>query len=115
VRADLAEPVLDGLRWAYPFRLAAHRRPPSSSVTIEVTGPDVTLHWELVSDGAATWTFAPAPGGAGIARLEATDEQAWRLLTNNHRPGHHGAVRLTGDPDITATLQRTRAIIGEPR
>jgi uncharacterized protein (TIGR03083 family) len=59
LRRDLAEPVLDGLRWAYPFRLLAHRRPPGSTIEITVTGP------KCVSPGTSCPT--KPPGGIGRA------------------------------------------------
>jgi uncharacterized protein (TIGR03083 family) len=114
LRTDLGGPVLDGLRWAYPFRLEACPRAPGSAVTIEVAGPAVTVHWLLVSD-SESWSFDPSPDGPTVAGLRATDEQAWRLLTNNHRPEQHGPVAFFGDPEIIRVLERTRAIIGEPQ
>ena len=53
LQQDLAEPVLDGLRWAYPFRLEPHRRPTGSRVEIRVTGPEVVLRWHLAADDNA--------------------------------------------------------------
>ncbi len=47
LRPDLAEPVLDGLRWAYPYRLGSLRRPAGSRVVVTVTGPDVVVEWAL--------------------------------------------------------------------
>jgi uncharacterized protein (TIGR03083 family) len=111
LRADLAEPVLDGLRWAYPFRLHAHRRPAGSTVEITVTGPEVLLAWNLVSDGT-TWQFRAGDSGPPVAILQATTERAWRLLTNNLDRAVHGDVVTSGDAEIVETLRRTRAIIG---
>jgi uncharacterized protein (TIGR03083 family) len=115
LRGDLAEPVLDGLRWAYPFRLLAHRRPAGSVIEITVTGPEVRLTWNLVSEDA-TWRYCQ--GGSGqqvVAQLQATTEQAWRLLSNNLDPAVHGHVVTAGDAEIVETLMRTRAIIGTPK
>jgi hypothetical protein len=115
LRHDLAEPVLDALRWAYPFRLASDRRPAGSSLRIDATGPDVTARWQLVSDGAC-WRFAPAANdGPVMAQLQMTTEQAWRLLTNNLDEATHGEVSTTGDTQIIETLRHTRAIIGTPK
>lgn len=113
LRPDLAGPVLDGLRWAYPFRLAAHPRPEGTTVVVAVTGPEVVVDWTLVADGT-TWAFGPA-GQAPDARLALTTDQAWRLLTNNLDPAVHGEPQAEGDPELVATLRRTRAIIGLPR
>lgn len=51
LRADLAEPVLNALRWTYPFRLASLHRAPGTTIGITVTGPEVKLRWALVFDG----------------------------------------------------------------
>jgi hypothetical protein len=37
LRQDLVEPVLDGLRWAWPFRLETRQRPAGSTVEIGLT------------------------------------------------------------------------------
>jgi hypothetical protein len=113
LRSDLAEPVMDGLRWAYPYRLEPHRRTPGATVTITIYG-EVNLRWNIVSDGAS-WDFHPAPGDSLAAELPLTTDQAWRLLTNNFDPAVHGEIRASGDPEIIATLLRTRAIIGTPK
>lgn len=113
LRPDLTEPVLDGLRWAYPYRLGALHRPGGTSVAIAVTGPEVELDWTLVSDGAG-WEFGPAADGQRAARLAMTTDQAWRLLTNNFDARRHGAPITSGDAEIIGVLLQTRAIIGEP-
>jgi uncharacterized protein (TIGR03083 family) len=81
LRADLAQPVLDGLRWAYPYRLAQAPSHPGDTVTISVTGP-VTRTWHLVA-GEAGWAYRGQPGEHAAASLTMTTDQAWRLLTNN--------------------------------
>jgi uncharacterized protein (TIGR03083 family) len=113
VRPDLAEPVLDGLRWAYPHRLGAVTRPDGTSVAITVSGPEVELAWTLVSRDRV-WRFSPSIAEAPAAQLEMTTEQAWRLLTNNLVRELHGAPVASGDEELLAALVRTRAIIGEP-
>jgi uncharacterized protein (TIGR03083 family) len=112
---DLAGPVLDSLRWAYPYRLGALRRPEGTTVSVEVSGPDVVRSWTLVSDGAS-WSFdGPVSGpGTASATLVLSDEQAWRLLTNNFDPARHGEPAMSGDAAAGRVLRRTRAIIGEP-
>ncbi len=81
LRSDLAGPVLDGLRWAYPYRLAAVAAGPGDTVTIRVTG-DLGREWNLVF-GDQGWRFSPTPGVRMLATLTMSGEQAWRLLTNN--------------------------------
>jgi hypothetical protein len=114
LRDDLAGPVLDGLRWAYPFRLEPHHRPAGETVEISVTGPEVELRWDLVSDLPA-WRFRPTAGGPIVADLRMTSEQAWRLLSNNLDEDRHGQVVASGDAEIIGALMRTRAIIGTPK
>jgi uncharacterized protein (TIGR03083 family) len=70
LRADLAAPVLDGLRWAYPFRLAEARAQPGDTVTIAVSGP-VTATWQLVATTTG-WAFRGGPGPRVVARLDMT-------------------------------------------
>ena len=113
LRPDLAEPVMDGLRWAYPFRLDAHRRGSGATVDITIFG-EVNLRWTIVSDGVS-WAFQVAPGDSLAAELRLTSEQAWRLLSNNFDSGDHGEIRVSGDPGIVAALLQTRAIIGTPK
>jgi hypothetical protein len=113
LRQDLADPVLDGLRWACPFRLDSHQRPGGANVEIRVAGPEVTCRWNLASDGT-NWHFRPAIDGPLVAQMQLTTEQAWRLLSNNFDETRHGEVHATGDAEIIETLIRTRAIIGTP-
>jgi uncharacterized protein (TIGR03083 family) len=115
LRADLAGPVLDGLRWAYPYRLAAGAPPPTEpgdTATIEIEGP-VQATWHLVADGSA-WAFHPEPGRRRIASLSMTTDQAWRLLSNNLSATDQRGLDLTGDEAVAAILLRTRAIVGAP-
>jgi hypothetical protein len=42
-------------------------------------------------------------------------EQAWRLLSNNLDRDEQAHLISSGDPDIVASLLRTRAIIGTPK
>jgi hypothetical protein len=112
LRPDVLAPVLDALRWAYPYRLGAVGGRAGDSVSIEVEGP-VAATWHLVSDGRQ-WAFRPAPGARTVARLAMTTDQAWRLLTNNLPREDQGELRLTGDESVTHALRRTRAIIGAP-
>lgn len=113
LRADLAGPVIDGLRWAYPFRLGQSRGEPGDTVTISVSGP-VARTWFLVAatDG---WEFRDQPGSRGVAAMSMSTEQAWRLLTNNLPATERSRITAAGDATILAILDRTRAIIGLPR
>jgi hypothetical protein len=72
LRQDLADPVLDGLRWACPFRLDSHQRPGGANVEIRVAGPEVTCRWNLASDGT-TWHFRDR---RSPRRADATDHRA---------------------------------------
>lgn len=113
LRPDLFGPILDGLRWAYPYRLAAIDAQPGDFVSIEITGP-VPASWHLVATGEA-WTFRNEPGSRHVASLSMTTDQAWRLLTNNLPAAEHPRLQLSGDERITDALRHTRAIIGTPK
>jgi uncharacterized protein (TIGR03083 family) len=115
LRFDLALPVLDSLRWAYPHRLAEVGRPAGSTVRISVAGPGMDIEWWLANDGAE-WTHQDStPTTPPIAVVSMSAEQAWRQLTNNADPNRHGRPRGTGDDTVLAVLDRTRAIIGTPK
>ena len=118
LRADLLDPVLDTLRWAYPFRLASAFRPPGTTATIHLTDTrsgTVERRWTLRSDGTA-WHFVEPTDDVAepVAHLHLTDEQAWRLLSNNFGPALDGDVVAGGDAQVVETLVHTRAIIGVP-
>jgi uncharacterized protein (TIGR03083 family) len=110
---DLARPVMDALRWAYPHRLGAHRRAPGMFVNIEIVDEHIGQQWRLAFNGSS-WTFDGATT-VEVASMTMSGAQAWRLLSNNYDPALHGAIRTTGDPEIVDTLLRTRAIIGTPK
>jgi len=112
LRADLAEPVLNGLRWAYPYRLNQIQASDGDTVSIEISGP-VQATWHVVSE-ARSWSFHRGPGSRCVANLSLNADQAWRLLTNNLSPIDQAAIQVTGDPQIVDVLRRTRAIIGLP-
>jgi len=113
LRADLAGPVLDGLRWAYPFRLGQVNGEPGDTVTISVSGP-VDRTWFLVATPAG-WEFHDQPGSRGVAAMSVTTEQAWRLLTNNLPAAERSRITAAGDATVLAILDRTRGIIGFPK
>lgn len=112
LRADLAGPVIDGLRWAYPFRLGQVPGEPGDTVTISVSGP-VDRTWYLVAtpDG---WEFGDQPGSRGVAAMSMSTEQAWRLLTSNLPAAERSRITAAGEATVLAVLDRTRAIIGLP-
>ena len=113
LRTDLAGPVLDALRWAYPHRLQDHPRAAGSVVTISVDDDALTRSWVLTSDGSR-WAF-DISDAAPIATMSTSAESFWRVLTNNLDPAHRDLIDLAGDPDIVDTLATTRAIIGAPK
>jgi hypothetical protein len=110
LRADLAGPVLDALRWAYPYRLAKVAAQPGDTVSISVTGP-LARTWHLVA-AESGWQFSDQPGPCLAGSLAMNAEQAWRLLTNNMPAAGQADLTVSGDAAITAILLRTRAIIG---
>jgi uncharacterized protein (TIGR03083 family) len=113
LRADLAGPVLDGLRWAYPYRLAGAAAQPGDTVSISVTGP-LARTWHLVA-AETGWQFGDQPGPRLVGNLAMNAEQGWRLLTNNMPAAGEADLTVSGDDAITAILLRTRAIIGAPK
>ena len=112
LRADLAGPVLDALRWAYPYRLAQAAARPGDTVSISVTGP-LARTWHLVA-AEIGWQFGDQPGPRLVGSLAMNAEQAWRLLTNNMPAAGQGALTVSGDDAITAILLRTRATCWPP-
>jgi uncharacterized protein (TIGR03083 family) len=113
LRPDLAGSVLDGLRWAYPYRLEQCSAGPGDTVTIAISGP-VTRTWQLVAT-AAGWQYRDEPGARVVARLSLTTEQAWRLLTSNLPAAERSRLTTAGDNAITGVLLSTRAIIGSTK
>ena len=113
LRPDLAGPVLDGLGWAYPYRLEQCSAGRGDTVTIAVSGP-VTRTWQLVAT-AAGWEYHDEPGARVVARLSLTTDQAWRLLTSNLAAAERSRLAASGDHAITGVLLRTRGIIGSPK
>jgi uncharacterized protein (TIGR03083 family) len=59
-RPELVGPVLDGLRWAYPFRLHQLHGVPGDTVVLAITGPSAVT-WHLVATGR-DWEFRPSQG-----------------------------------------------------
>jgi hypothetical protein len=106
-------PILEGLRWAYPFRLGQIRAEPGDTVSIEIAGP-ASAGWFLVATGAG-WDFRSQPGARLVARVSMTSEEAWRLLSNNLPIAEQTRLRLSGDERVVDVIRRTRAIIGSPK
>ncbi|HVT71223.1 MAG TPA: maleylpyruvate isomerase N-terminal domain-containing protein [Trebonia sp.] len=114
LRPDIAGPVLDALRWAYPFRLGQVRGEPGDTVAISVSGP-VARTWYVVAVAVpAGWEFRDQPGPRAAASMSMTTEQAWRLLTNNLPAAGRSGITASGDETVLGILFRTRAIIGTP-
>jgi len=113
LRPELAGPILEGLRWAYPFRLQQIRAEPGDTVSIDIAGP-VSATWQLVADPSG-WNYQSGPGSRVVASLSMTTDEAWRLLTNNLAPADQERLRVSGDARVVEVLRRTRAIIGSPR
>ena len=105
--------MLDGLRWAYPYRLEQCSAVPGDTMTIAIRvrspGPG-----QLVAT-AAGWGYHDEPGARVVARLSLTTEQAWRLLTSNLPAAKRSHLTTAGDKAITGVLLAARAIIGSPK
>ncbi len=113
LRADLARPVLDGLKWAYPKGLSKSDASNGADVEIRLTGPEVTLRWRLVREDGS-WKFSERPSGPPDAFLTLSTDQAWRLLTNNLHDTQTAEFG-SGDGALLNSLLNCRAIIGEPK
>jgi uncharacterized protein (TIGR03083 family) len=114
LRPDLAGPVLEALRWAYPYRLGEHKREAGAFVQFDIVDEQLGQQWRIVSNGAS-WEFDSSNPTIKLASMSFSGEQAWRLLTNNYDATTHGNLETSGDPELIATLTLTRAIIGTPK
>lgn len=114
LRDDLCVPVLEALRWAYPYRLRDEMRPPGSTVEFRIDHDGDAQLWRLVCDGRS-WSFDELATTDVVASVHLSRDQAWRLLTNNYRPDLHGPYRTAGDHTLLARIASTRAIIGDPQ
>jgi hypothetical protein len=103
--------VLEGLKWAYPYRLDGLGQP-GDTVSIDIEG-EITTTWNLIAQDTG-WEFAGQPTKRVVASMVVDPDQAWRLLTNNLPPDEHDAVKVRGNAPIVRALLRTRAIIGTP-
>ena len=104
--------ILHVLRCALPPGLRTVPVPVGSGVLVELydLGP---IRWTLAS-GDHGWTFCEPSEAPVVASCWCSAEQAWRLLTNNLEPAHHGRPTTSGDERVVNALLRTRASIGHP-
>lgn len=109
----LIGPILEGLRWAYPYRLAGVPARPGDAVSSEISGR-YSATWHLVA-GDGAWEFTPQPGPRCVARMSMSTEQAWRLLSNNLSNTEQERLDVSGHDVIVHALRQTRAIIGAPK
>jgi uncharacterized protein (TIGR03083 family) len=112
LRSDVLGPILDGLRWAYPYRLSSQKRPAGHTVTIDVSGT-VDRTWHLVAQEQG-WTFAATPGDQ-VATIAMSTDEAWRLLTSNLSPERRSTLSASGDATLLEVIHNTRAILGTPK
>ena len=112
LRTNLLGPVLDALRWAYPFRLRAVPGRPGDGVVVEVHGA-VARQWTIVRDATA-WDFSDRPADRVVARMRLDASTAWRLLTNN-LAARHPQPEIDAEEPYATVLRDTRAIIGAPQ
>ena len=101
LRPDLVGPVLEALRWAYPFRLAPHRRARGAAVTFDIGD---RCRWRLVSDGDG-WAFAPAGRASDDVDVGTMPESSRGSSCPRTRPG--GSSRTTSRSRCTADRRRT--------
>ena len=110
---DLVGPILEGLKWAYPFRLAEVPGTSGDTLVIALHGPYATT-WHLVATDSG-WDFSDRPGVRVVAELSMTTDQAWRLLSNNLPAEEQARLQASGDARVREVVLRTRAIIGSPK
>src|SRR5689334_14960918 len=103
LRPDLAEPVLDVLRWAFPFRLGELAPRADASVDITVTGFAEPLAWHLADRGHG-WEFVSGSAGSPIASMRVTGSDTWRLLTNNLTASRRDRLEIDGEPEAIAVI-----------
>lgn len=113
LRTDIARPVLEGLKWAFPHRLDALDVGPGATVEIEISGEvDVCWIFESMPNG---WQLAGTSDRSAQPHLSVTTEQAWRLLTNNLSQSELDGLSVSASLEIAEVLLQTRAIIGAPK
>ena len=98
----LLRPILQGLRWALPYRLSKAGLATGGPVQVTV-GEPVNERWTLVATDN-TWTFSEAAPEHVTTRASFTADQSWRLLTNNLKRAA-GPVDITGDERVAPDAQ----------
>ena len=120
VRDAVGAPPLPDPRWQHAVLLIALRglphayrdvpAAPGQGLTIEVTGEAGGV-WTLRREENRFRLWAGEDAGAA-ARVEMSDDTAWRLLFNALPPGRADAlVARSGDPALTTPLLRARSVI----
>jgi hypothetical protein len=109
-----ATAVLEGLRWAFPHRLASVAGSVGDTVIIAIAGDDARRWILAVTEEGAEFEYVDAPGLRIVARANLAADDAWRLLSNNLAPAAQAALDITGDPAVVHVLLSTRAIVGTP-
>ena len=112
LRVDLVGPMLDALRWAYPYRLASVAARPGATVSISVTGP-LARTWHLVA-AETGWQFGDQPGPRLAGSLAMNAEQAWRLLTDNMPAAGQADLAVSGNDAITASCPGPGPDLAQP-
>lgn len=115
-----AEPVLDARRWLHPvIALFLHSVPRAyegvaqdAVVEIRITG-EAGGAWNLVRDNGGSWTLREGPAVESHARIELSDDKAWRFLTKGLTPeAARPHILFVGDLSLTEHFLRARAIMG---
>ena len=109
---ELLAPILDGLRWAYPYGLRHVQPEQGAEMQIEVFG-GLDTTWTLRYTDR--WRFAVASEGEVVASLRLSADSAWRLLTNNLPETAVADIEVRGRDQLVEALLQTRAIIGVPK
>lgn len=108
----LLRPILQGLRWAFPYRLTQAGVELDGAIQISV-GEPIDEQWILIAaDGV--WGFSGSSHHHVATNVSLTGDTAWRLLTNNLRATSR-PLEITGDESPADVLLNTRAIIGHAK
>jgi uncharacterized protein (TIGR03083 family) len=116
-----AEPLLMQRRWLHPvIALFLHAVPRAfegadggSLVEIQVTGEAGGV-WRVVRCDSGSWTLHEGAAAEPTnARIELSDDTAWRFLTKGLTPeAARPHIRFAGDLSLTEQFLRARAIMG---
>jgi hypothetical protein len=96
--------VLRTFIWGFPHQYQAPA-PAGTAIALEIPGIGA---WTLIR-AATGWSLDEGQAAAPAARLQATGEAAWRLLTGARYDPRQ--VQLSGDQTLTEPLLRVRGII----